>query len=233
MVFKGCFRSNQFKQFTKNATEPWTIRKCRRVVGQDLYENLYIKITRYFTWPGAHDMVLKPVPGSQTLGSLWKHVRRKWRYGKTGDKNVQLVLQHCCKMNWIHTYDVSMKATPKNRKRFSHQLSGSPYISILVPWKGWPVQPNGRHLGIVRKITATCTSCPSKLSLNFKSDDVNSSKKGVLLQWQLRWKLMRMSFVSQNEVCQRKFSSTVVCNSRERLWARNLSDRFFRVFSKK
>ena len=163
VAFKGCFRSNQFKQFTKNATEPWTIRKCR----QDLYENLYVKITRYFTWQGAHDMALKPVPGSQTLGRLWKHVRRKWRYGKTGNKNVQLVLQHCYKMNWIHTYDVSMKARPKNRKRFSRQLSGSPYISILVPWKGWPVQPNGKHLGIVRKITATCTSCPSKLSLNF------------------------------------------------------------------
>ena len=44
---------------------------------------------------------------------------------------------------------------------------------------------------------------------------------------------MRMSFVSQNEVCQGKFSSTVVYNNRERLQVRNLTESFFRVFSKK
>ena len=135
-----------------------------------------------------------------------------------------------------HSCTFLLPALPKGREwwwenptRFSHQLSGSPYITILVPGKGWLVQPNRRGLGIFRKITSTCTSCPSKLPLNFKSDDVNSSKKGVLLQWQLRWKLMRMSFVSQNEVWQKKFSLTVVYNNRERLRVRNLTESFFRV----
>lgn len=142
--------------------------------------------------------------------------------------------------NVAHSWKFLLPALPKGRKwwwenptRFSHQLSGSPYITILVPGKGWLVQPNRRHLGIVRKITSTCTSCPSKLSFNFKSDNVKSSKRGTLLQWQLRCKPMRMGIVSQNEVCQGKFSLTVVYNKRERLRVRNLTESFFRVFLKK
>ena len=142
--------------------------------------------------------------------------------------------------NVAHSCTFLLPALPKGREwwwenptRFSHQLSGSPYITILVPGKGWLVQPNRRRLGIFRKITSTCTSCPSKLSLNFLSVNVKSSKRGVLLQWQLRCELMRMSVVSQNEVCQGKFSSTVVYNSRVRLRVRNLTESFFRVFLKK
>ena len=142
--------------------------------------------------------------------------------------------------NVAHSCTFLLPALPRGREwwwenptRFSHQLSRSPYITILVPGKGWLVQPNRRRLGIVRKITSTCTSCPSKLSFNFKSDNVKSSKRGTLLQWQLRCKPMRMSVVSQNEVCQRKFSLTVVYNNRERLRVRNLAESFFRVFLKK
>ena len=44
---------------------------------------------------------------------------------------------------------------------------------------------------------------------------------------------MRMGIVSKNEMCQGKFSLTVVYNKRERLRVRNLTESFFRVFLKK
>ena len=60
--------------------------------------------------------------------------------------------------------------------RFSVEFSGESYIGFFL----WPVSLNSTNLGMVSKISSSCTSWSSKLSITAENDDITSGTKPLV-----------------------------------------------------